>query len=175
MKIGLDLDGVVYPWHEEMYRYFQENRGYSKDIREFWLKDKHLVTAYHVSIPFLYLSTTPREDVLHYISKLAELGELFYITARHPDLRRVTEKFFQNYQLPFKENLIFDEDKANHVRLNRIDYFLDDMPKHVDKLLGLTDVYLYEVTHNLNQRQGYKTVGSFRQFYEIITGAKHDS
>jgi uncharacterized HAD superfamily protein len=170
MRIGIDLDGPVYPWHEEIYRYFQETKGYSKDLKEFWLKDRHLVTPYYVSIPFLYNSTTPRRSVLEYIPKLAELGELYYVTSRHPDLWKVTKKFFDFYDLPFKENILFDENKANSVRLYRIDYFVDDMPHHVDSLKGITNVYLHTCVHNLEQRDGYNTVANLKEFYEIIHG-----
>jgi uncharacterized HAD superfamily protein len=173
MKIGIDIDGPVYPWHEEIYRYFQENKGYSKDIGEFWLKDRELVTEYYVTIPFLYNSTTPRLEVLEYLPKLAELGELYYITARIPDLWQVTRKFFDFYDLPFKENVLFEKNKATRVRLLGLDFFVDDMPKHVDSLKGLTDVYLFEVIHNREQREGYKTVASMREFYEVVK-AKSD-
>jgi uncharacterized HAD superfamily protein len=169
MRIGIDLDGVVYPWHDELYRYFQENKGYEKDIREFWLRDREMVTPYYVSIPFLYNSTTPKKDVLEYLPKIAELGEIYYITARHPDLWQVTRKFFQFYDLPFKENLIFAEEKASHVRLLGIDYFVDDAPRHIDALSGITNAYLYHCVHNLEQREGYKTVANMKEFYEILS------
>jgi Uncharacterized conserved protein len=168
MRVGIDLDGVVYPWHETIHRYFVENKGYEKDIKEFWLKDKHLITDYYVTIPFLYNNTTPRKDVLEYLPKIAELGEIYYITSRHPDLWQVTKKFFQFYDLPFKENVIFDGDKATQVRLLKIDYFLDDMPKNIDSLSGITNAYLFHCVHNLEQREGYKTVANMKEFYNIL-------
>lgn len=168
MRIGIDLDGPVYPWHEEVYRYFTENKGYNKTIEEFWSTDRELVTPYYVSLPFLYNSTTPRREVLEHLPKIAELGEIYYITSRSPELWQVTKKFFQFYDLPFSENVIFAEDKATQVRLLRIDYFVDDMPKHVDSLTGITNVYMYTVVHNRGQREGYKTVSSMREFYEVL-------
>jgi hypothetical protein len=47
------------------------------------------------------------------------------------------------------------------------------MPKHVDSLKGLTDAYLFEKIHNREQREGYKTVASMREFYEVVK-AKSD-
>src|SRR5689334_12435336 len=132
MRVGIDLDGPVYPWHEEVYRYFQENKGYDKTIYDFWLKDKEIVHDYHCSIPFLYNSTTPRKDVLEYLPKIAEISEIYYITHRPPEMWQVTGKFFQFYNLPFSENVIFTDDKATQVRLLGIDYFTDDLPRNID-------------------------------------------
>lgn len=169
MRIGLDLDGPVYPWHDEIYRYFQENHGYAGNIYDFWQGEgRALIKDWHLDIPFLYNSTTPRQDVLTYVPLLAELGEIYYITARNKDLWQVTGKFFDFYELPFKENVIFDKDKAFHTRRLGLDYFLDDNRANVDSLLGITDAYLFTCIHNLHQREGVKTVSSMREFYEVI-------
>lgn len=170
MKIGIDLDGVVYPWHEEVYRYFQENSGYSKPIGEFWTKDKWMVTEYHITIPFLYSSTSPRQDVVNYLPLLGELGELFYITARPVEVLIATQKFLDKIQAPFKENLIFSKDKANYARLLRLDYFLDDSPDNVKALEGVTTAYLFKAVHNRYRRDGFNVIGSFKELYEVLKG-----
>lgn len=168
MRIGLDLDGVLYPWHYSIYRYFTEFKGYSGDIIDFWTNHRDEITDYYVSLPHLYLDTSPTQDVLTYVPKLAELGELFYITARNDDLKGVTQKFFKIYDLPFKENVIFSKNKAIYVRLNKIDFFLDDLPKHVDELKGITKAYLFKAVHNINQREGYNVICSIKEFYELL-------
>lgn len=173
MRLGIDMDGVVYPWHEEVYRWFQENRGYEKDIKEFWEHGNELIKEWHLEIPFLYNSTTPRQDVLEYLPKLAELGEIYYITARPTSVWQTTRKFFDFYDLPFKENLLYERNKAGRVRLLGLDYFVDDMPHHVDSLLGITDVYLFHCIHNREQREGYKTVASLKEFYEIVASRRY--
>jgi len=174
MRIGLDLDGPIYPWHYSIYRYFCENKGFDGDIDTFWETRRQDITPYYVSLPFLYLDTTPLADTLKYTFKLAEVGELFYITSRTLDLERVTLKFFDNYHLPFKENLIFDTNKATQVRLNRIDFFLDDLPHNVESLQGITKAYLFKCWHNRNQREGFEVVNTMKEFYEIVTGEKND-
>lgn len=173
MNIGLDIDGVLYPWHYSIYRYFIENKGYEGDIGKFWLEDRHIVTDYHVGLPTLYLDTSPTEDVLTYVPKLAELGNLFYITSRSLELESVTRKFLDKYKFPFKENLIFAENKATPVRLYAIDYFLDDMPKHVDSLQNITNVYLFKCIHNRLERENYKVINSIKEFYNLLVEEKN--
>ncbi len=180
MRIGIDMDGVVYPWHYSIYRYFTEFCGYNKDISTFWLEDEHLVTDYHVSIPLCYLDTSPTEDVLEYLPKLAEIAELYYITSREHHLLWATQKFFKNYDLPFKENLIFSKEKGTYARLLHLDYFLDDMPRYIDMLTGITNAFLFKAVHNADVRENYPVMNSFKEFYEMVRSksevdAKKDS
>lgn len=172
MNIGLDIDGVIYPWHDSIFRYFREYKGFEGGTREFWDFFTTGLTPeeqeYYVSIPIMYLDTVPSDDVLTYVPKLAELGTLYYITSRPEHLKWATRKFFGIYQLPFKENIIFSSYKANYARLLGIDYFLDDLPHNIDSLLSTTDAYLLRQPHNWQAHDTYKSVGSIREFYEVI-------
>lgn len=172
MKIGLDLDGVLYPWHDSIYRYFTEFKGFSGGEVEFWDYFRDLpvpAQEYYVSLPFMYLNITPRASALQTLPKLAELGEIYYITSRRPDLHRVTLKFFNIYDLPFKDNLYFTEDKASIIRMRGIDCYLDDLTRYVDQVANITDAYLMAMPHNTGQREGYKVVNSIKEFYERIS------
>lgn len=171
MKIGLDIDGVIYPWHYSLYRYFTECKNFVGTEHEFWTMFRLFPEnkqKYYVSIPTLYADTSLTEDAQKYLPLLAELGEIFYITSRDQELQSVTQKFFDFYEVPFKENLIFDVDKANIVRLLGLDYFVDDMPKHLEKMKGITKTFLFKRSHNKDQREGYDCVGSLREVYGII-------
>lgn len=172
MNIGLDIDGVVYPWHESIYRHFIEQGKFSGTSRGFWdwftRPEQNELAHYYVKIPIFYLDTTPTEDVLEYVPKIAEIATIFYITARPEESRLATEKFFKIYQLPFSENVIFTNDKPNHVRVNKIQYFLDDRDKHVDELMGITNAYLFKAVHNYKYRDQYSTINSMKEFYEIL-------
>ncbi len=171
MRIGLDIDGPIYNWHWSIYRYFTEFKGFEGNERDFWRYVRTLPEEdirYFVSLPTLYLDTSPTEDVLTYVPKIAELGEIFYITARGDELRWATGKFFDKYQLPFKQNVIFSKDKANYVRLNKIDCFLDDQPHNLDVLKGITDIYLFKAVHNWESREQYNLINSMKEFYELL-------
>lgn len=172
MNIGLDLDGVVYPWHDSIYRHFRETKGFEGSDREFWEwfvnNVPRDVADYYVRIPLFYLDTSPTEDVMEFVPKIAEIATIFYITARPSEAKWATKKFFNNYQLPFSENVIFSEDKANYVRLNKIGYFLDDRAKHVEELKNICNVYLFKAVHNWQYRDQYSTINSMKEFYEIL-------
>ena len=173
MKIGLDIDGVIYPWHYSIVRYFKEFRNFEGTDYEFWDMFNSLPQSkqdYFVSIPMLYSDTSITEDARDYLPKLAELGELFYITSRAVVLQTLTQKFFDFYQVPFKENLIFEKDKASVVRLLGLDYFVDDISRNLEKVRGITTAFLFRQAHNRDFREGYNTVGSLKEVYHNIIG-----
>lgn len=173
MRIGIDIDGVVYPWHYSMYRYFTEFKGYTGTQVQFW-KDFSIIPNdtqnYYVSLPFLYSNTVPSKCVFEGLEMLATLGELFYITARGPDdVKTVTRKFLKNYNLPFSENLIFEKDKATVCRMLGIEYFIDDQIKHLIPMQGFVKTYLMSAPHNIDNRDGFTVVNSLKEFYNEIT------
>lgn len=175
MNIGIDIDGPVYPWHYSLYRHFCEEKGFVGTQAEFW---KHFDTfdidkqIYYVSLPFLYSDTSIRKDAKEALPLLAELGTIFYLTSRDDSLDRITEKFFYENNLPFKENLIYSEDKANHIKLNKIEFFVDDLPHNIDSTKMFTNAFLFEAIHNKDQREGYDTVSSLMEFYKKIKEKK---
>ena len=175
MNIGVDIDGVIYPWHWSMYRFFCETKGFVGTQKEFWKYFRELDSEsqdYYVSIHTLYGDSSMTEDAIEYLPKLAELGTLFYITSRPSDVKRQTEKFFDKYEPPFKENLIFSHDKANHIKVNKIAYFVDDVPANVDKVSPHTKAFLFTQPHNVEQREGYNIINSLHEYYKIIKEEK---
>jgi len=179
MKIGLDIDGVLYPWHYSIIRYFREFKGYEGDETEFWDMFETLsleTQRYYVNIPIHYLDTSPTTDMLIYVPKLAEIAELYYITARDIELESVTRKFFDLYDLPFKDNLIFEKSKASLVRLLGLDYFVDDQPKYLQTMKGITKTFLFRVPHNRRGtcREEYDNIGSFKELYNIVKGEENE-
>lgn len=172
MKMGFDLDGVLYPWHYSIVRFFREFKGYEGTERAFWKYFTSLDKEeqdYYVLLPHLYTNTSPNLDAMQYLPKIAEVGEIYYITARDESLKSATLKFFDMYDLPFKENLIFSHDKANYVRWLGLDYFFDDLSKYLEAMKGITKAYLFVAPHNYEYRDSYSCVGSFKEIYEIIT------
>jgi uncharacterized HAD superfamily protein len=171
MNIILDLDGVVYRWHESLYRYFCEFKGYKGTIYDFWLRfihEKSIDWDYYCSIPLLYLDTTPRDDVLIYLPKIAKLHTIYYVTARPAGTEPATGKFFDYYELPFKENLVFSKEKETYCRLFRADYFLDDRPENIDAVSSVTKAILFRNVHNIPVQDNYRNVGTFKEFLELI-------
>jgi len=173
MNIGLDLDGVIYRWHESLYRYFCEQKGYEGTIYDFWL---HYVQErpsefwdYYVSLPLLYWDTSPRPDVLEFLPKIAKLGTIYYLTHRPEEVKTVTGKFFDFYDLPFKENVIFTKDKQTYARFLGLDVFVDDLAKNIDDVSKVVkNTYLFRTVHNIPVQDSYKNVGTFKELYKIL-------
>lgn len=171
MKVGIDIDGPVYSWHFCLYRYFTEYKNYVGSEVEFWNYFRTLekeVQDYYVSLPHLYFNMFPSKDVIENLKYIAEIAEIFYITSREEHLQPITLKFFNNLDLPFKENIIFSKDKATYVRLLGLDYFLDDQPNNLIPMMKTTKTFLFKCPHNVGQRDGFNTVGSMREFYKTI-------
>ncbi len=179
MKIGLDLDGVVYPWHYSLVRYFREFKGYEGNDTDFWdmfeafPKEKQ---HYYVTLPIHYLDTSPTEDVIIYLPKLAEEAEIYYITARDSSLEYVTRKFLDLYDMPFKENLIFEKNKDSVVRLYGIDYYVDDQPRYLETMKGITIPLLFLQPHNRrgNGRERFECIGGLKQLYDMINSSEKE-
>lgn len=175
LKVGLDVDGVLYPWHSSLERYFRIHKGFTGTSQELWKlfrsfsKEKQ---AYYVSIPLLYSDSSPIAGVQEFLPKLAELAEVYYITARSPELERVTVAYFDKYSFPFKENLIFSKDKATPIRLHRVEYFLDDSPKQIDKISGITKAFLFPAPHNVEVRDKYNLIESLESFFRKLSRVK---
>lgn len=173
MRIGLDLDGVVYPYHYSVWKYYTEFKEYAGTEREFWTsywwdlpKEEQ---DYIVSLVPLYNDIVPSTCVRDALKDLASLGEIIYITARkNEDVRVVTRKFLDYYDVPFKENLIFERDKATACRAYGIDYFLDDFPSTVASIASVSRAFLMAQSHNIGKRQGLNVVNSLREFYQVI-------
>jgi uncharacterized HAD superfamily protein len=172
IKIGLDIDGVVYDWHDSVYRYCTQFKGCTDSEHVFWTKTWWEMPkeeqSYLISLPTLYNDYIPEQRHIDSLNALASLGELFYVTSRPPEFSFATLKFFESYKLPFKENIIHDNDKATVCRLLGIDYFCDDFPEHVLSTSKITKSYLMCRTHNIGKRGDFNTVTSLNNFYEEI-------
>lgn len=173
MKIGLDIDGVIYPWHYNLVRYFREFKGYEGDDVEFWNMFESLSSEtqnYYVSLPILYSGSSLTEDAKENLPKLASLGEIYYITSRIPELEYTTLKFFDEQEVPFKENLIFERRKSMVIRRYGIDYYVDDQAKYLEEMKGITSSFLFLQPHNKrgDSRGRFNCIGSLKKLYDII-------
>ena len=171
MKIGFDIDGVLYPWHYSMYKHHHEFHGFDGteyDFWKYWRTKSEDWREYYISIPFLYADISPSRDVTTFLPLFAGLGDIYYITSRNLDLRQTTEKYFSKYNFPFKENLVFAVNKIDYIKLLKIDHFIDDLPKYVDELSKTTNAVMFRRPHNRDVADNYTSVGSLREFYNLV-------
>lgn len=139
MRIGFDLDGVLYDWHLAAYDYAVEFLGIKLDINTFFLDSpEHGFTEIFwknlTRIPFLYTKFGIKKELYNMLVELAKDNELFYITHRPDEAKESTRKWAERCNLPFAENIIFTKNKSVEIRKNNIKLFIDDDHRVIQKL-----------------------------------------
>lgn len=173
--IGLDIDGVVYNYHEALYSYFRTEKNYDKGYAEFWLKYIPSLSGdvqdYFISIPMIYEMIAPRTDILKILEKIANKAEIFYITSRSTDLALVTERYFRKGRFPYNHNLVFTNKKDIACLRNGITDFVDDFVSHFVSCSRVCNSYLMNKPWNLDAVvDNDKRVRSLDDFYIKVFG-----
>lgn len=170
--IGFDLDGVLYPWHESVYTFYEYEMGYTKSYKEFWEevnlwpKEKQ---EYLVSLPFLYENKVPSESLMNFLYFCKNnADDMYYITNRPEDLERITKRYFRRYDFPYPDNLFITGDKATTCRYLGVTHFLDDHAKHVKAVEGISKAYLMAKPWNVEFQEELRTVKNLKEFQEIV-------
>jgi uncharacterized HAD superfamily protein len=171
--LGLDLDGVLYPWHESVYTYYQWAYDYEKTYTEFWDDVQNWSVEqqdYLVSLPFLYENMIPSKQVIDFLEFANNNAEIYYITSRLDDLTRVTERYLRRYDFPQRDNLFvhYKGDKATICRYAGVTHFLDDHLKHVKSVSGIAESYLMAKPWNREFQSEFNTVHNLKEFQERV-------
>ena len=160
-NIGLDLDGCLYLWHSAVYDYFRFYKNYTGTWREFWTTKYKTFSdsdwKYITEVDIFYSSQPPTTDCVNFINNIKDRFEIYYITSRPMLVKTTTEQFLKRYKFPFHENLIFTDDKVNTARLLKLDYAVDDMPKHVEGLAKVTKIIMISQPWNIDIQDKYPT------------------
>lgn len=173
---GLDLDGVIYPFHESLYTYCVSCRNFNGNYLEFWMDYfPHLSDEecdFLVSNPIVYDMTRPYEYAYKFINKLEETGDsIFYITSRPESLDRITRRYLKRLNFPFQDNLILSKDKVTDCRKYGVTHFVDDFTKHVNPISGFCTSYLVNKPWNQSGRlDTYVVVSNMKELYDIYFG-----
>jgi len=177
MHIGLDVDGVIYPFHEITIEHAKSMNLISKDcttkeffgdngIFESWgsIRKENLLNN-----PTLYdkppVGKLFNLDILH---KLAKNNILSYITSRPKNLSFLTKFWFFKYDLPYWNNVfISDHDKSDLVKRVSCDIFVDDRPFFLDQLLHL-DIPLYIINKPWNVTYTNSKIKRLNNLYDLL-------
>lgn len=174
ITLGLDMDGVLYDWHQAIYVYYQYVMGFVGTYEEFWLdywfslsKEKQ---AYIVSIPIPYDQIAATPQVLDFLNFASERGDIYYITSREEGLQTVTRRYLKRYDFPSQDNLIFTQDKASACSLYRVTHFVDDYEKHVNACSEITKCYLMNKIWNTEAEGNFTRVHNLKELRELVYG-----
>lgn len=164
MNIGLDIDGVLYPWQKAAYAYLQEQNLVLPDYSEIW-KNPHATISeeklkFIASLPFLYNRIIIDRDIVNSIVKLHNAGHsIYYITCRPKCVTSATEKFISQNGFPQDMNLIICDEKPSHIRRLEIDIYVEDQLKHIRSIHGLCRLFCIEQPWNLDFKEELKELG----------------
>lgn len=175
LRIGLDIDGVVYDWHNSLYVHYRSLEGFNGSFSEFWIdfiptlpKEK---LEYLITLDHLYETSGIAPSVALSLDRLASIGDIYYITARGAQLSRLTDRFFRKSKLPDFDNITYTDDKVQAAKLYELDYFVDDFPKYVEPMLGVCNSYLMARPWNRDYQDKLPTITSLDDLYAIIVKA----
>jgi len=94
-----------------------------------------------VNILPLYSAFMPDKVILDFLNRISKKNDLFYVTHRPLSALLSTEQYFKKYNFPCRDNLCFER-KEVAVRAYDIEYFVEDLPRNVDKIKNLTQVFM---------------------------------
>jgi uncharacterized HAD superfamily protein len=159
--IGIDMDGVLYNWHESLYEHCRLFEGYEGSYWEFWNNYRNVMTEEHleylIQLDTLYSNILPTKQCKELLNNLASRYEIFYVTARPKTVQTTTESYLKRHKFPFRENLVFSEDKVSVARRYQFSFAIDDHPKHLKGLSEVTSVVMVLQPWNKEYRDVFPT------------------
>lgn len=161
IRLGLDLDGVIYDFVDEFHDYIAEIKGWNPDelknpthwafYRDWGMTDEE----YYVELgkaainSKVFLNGSIYDQALESIVKLKDMGfEIVIITARqlsnNPEhmhvIRKNTEAWLEKNNVPFDE-LVIDNDKTRH----SLNILIDDNTANVEAMaMRGNDAYIFD-------------------------------
>jgi len=170
--IGLDLDGVLYDWHNAVLEYYKIYKNYDGSFDDFWSKAYKEFTPddweYLTGVDTFYSSEIPSESCLKFLERLSMSFELFYVTSRPETCRLTTEQYLRRYKFPFSHNLVMEKNKVSVARLYGTSYFVEDMPETVEKLSHVTTAILMARPWNHQFWDVYPTIRTLDEAWRFI-------
>lgn len=175
IRIGFDIDGVLYPWHWSIYRYYIEQYKFNGTFSQFWNDywetpkiQKEL--TYLMSVPIFYNDMLANPEHVKLLNKLSEKNEIFYITSRSEDLRRITKKFLIDNKFPFSDEVLFmgNDHKSLIVKHIGIELFVDDRTHNVAELSKVTLALLLAKIWNRDGQNVYPTIRSLSEITRYL-------
>lgn len=182
MRVGIDLDGVCYPFEEALRQYLFriEKRTWKSmpeptcwHFYEEWGLSEYQFNDYcHRAANEwgLFERAKPYPGVVDAIRRIKDAGNTVHIvTAREygrpGDSERQTCRWLRGWEIPY-DTLTFSRDKT----VVRTDWYIDDKPSNVDSFHHtLTRAFLMD--QPWNQGTLHQRVSNLKEYADMILGA----
>jgi len=157
MNFGFDIDGVLYPWHMLVWKWYVDKTGENISMVDFW-KYPHGHVANNegqswvtemVKNPIPYTNQPVHAGVIRAVKYIANhyADNIYYITGRPVHVKDATRDWLKESRLPFADNLIFaDEYELDMLEFGKIEgkiaavigtdcsYYVEDRPKYLEMI-----------------------------------------
>ena len=174
IKIGLDIDGVLYDWHEIAYQQYNKGESYE----DFWTgiraNPDSVFTNNIVNDPTLYCKVTIRNDYVNIVKHIDFIcDELHYITSRPLSVERNTTKLFKQSGMPKTDNILFvgnGKSKLQTILDLGCNVIVEDQPNYVEELVDQNIIILLmdrTYNRNFNELQ-YDNVVRVYDMYDVL-------
>lgn len=186
LHLGIDVDGVLYPFHSVIARWIEKNRGMRPGVlddiplswawyRNQWGLDsdeflEHYASGVRAGVVFSHGDPLPGS--LHTIRRLADAGhKITYVSARaipgiSPNLAWTkTATWLRQHGFPHHARVVISDDKA----AIPTDVFLDDAPHNIEALTAAGHEYplLWDAPYNQDAKVPHR-VRSWAGFVRVV-------
>ncbi|QXE18941.1 hypothetical protein [Clostridium sp. 001] len=179
MNICIDIDGTItdpYYWIESANKYFNKNIT-ADEVTQYELhkiigitRDEY--TDFYNKIKFeLHSEETIRKDAVEVIQKLAELNNIYFVTAREKCLEIVTHKYLNKYEIPYDGVYVLGSaHKVGTAKNLNCDIFIEDSYENAIELSKSNfKVLLVDTNYNrLPLNQNITRVLNWNEIYNTI-------
>jgi len=151
-KLGFDIDGTLYPWHEIVLEDMIE-KGYipaGTSLDGFFNATYGILNRWHpdiqrsiVTSERYYAKSYIRPGAISTLKYLKRSWEIFYITSRPASTTDITKAWVRSYNLPDRENVyVVDGGKRDIIQLLDIYIFVEDKISSVRELHDICAIIL---------------------------------
>jgi uncharacterized HAD superfamily protein len=179
MRIGFDVDGVIYDWHMSVYDYGVRYLDVKDTFEDYW---NDLISGKYNSIyinnliknPILVTNRDINPKILDMLNALSREHTIYYVTARPDELNFATKQWFKRNKLPQQENLYITNngDKVKYIVDHKIDVFVEDREKNAIELKDYTKVILVKQLWNESIRDQFLCVNTVLELPEVLESLK---
>lgn len=175
MNLGLDVDGVLYPWHMLIYNYVKMFPGTDDTYDEFWKnivqhrKYNQTFVKNLINMDDMYNKMSADKSIVESIKKLDSGNSIYYITAVPDRIKRVREAWLIINDFPQAGNLITAFDKEYYIRDLEIDIMVEDRADNIEAFSKLTRTIGVRQPWNEHiQNNGFEFIDHITQLPEYL-------
>jgi uncharacterized HAD superfamily protein len=163
LKLGFDLDGVLYDFHRALYTELQIYENIQQTYQDFWTAGYKTYRNNKwwdniIQLKHIYGTQPAKKEVVELVNNLSKKYDIYYISNRPATVFDATKNWLTRFRFPKVENLIQTTDKRSVVQSLGISIFVEDRLENVDKLKDICKVYVVRQPYNEAYLDGYENI-----------------